>query len=61
MIVVLAGTVFSSRAQEYKFEIGGMAGGAFYMGDDGWPLVGGAGLGRREFLGTRGRYGRELR
>ena len=33
MIVVLAGTVFSSRAQEYKFEIGGMAGGAFYMGD----------------------------
>ena len=33
MIVVLAGTVFSSRAQEYKFEIGGMAGGAFYMGE----------------------------
>lgn len=33
MIVVLAGTVFSSWAQEYKFEIGGMAGGAFYMGD----------------------------
>lgn len=33
MLVVLAGSWAGLRAQEYKFEIGGMAGGAFYMGD----------------------------
>lgn len=33
IIILFAGTVSALRAQEYKFEIGGMAGGAFYMGD----------------------------
>ena len=33
IIILLAGTVPTLWAQEYKYEIGGMAGGAFYMGD----------------------------
>ena len=33
IIILLAGTVPTLWAQEYKSEIGGMAGGAFYMGD----------------------------
>lgn len=33
MIMFLASTVFRLHAQEYKYEIGGMAGGTFYMGD----------------------------
>ena len=32
IIILLAGTVPTLWAQEYKYEIGGMAGGAFYMG-----------------------------
>lgn len=31
IIILLAGTVPTLWAQEYKYEIGGMAGGAFYM------------------------------
>ena len=35
LLLILLGVVLSGslHAQEYKFEIGGMAGGAFYMGD----------------------------
>ncbi|MDR1624301.1 MAG: DUF6089 family protein [Tannerellaceae bacterium] len=33
LICILAGYYPVLQAQEYKFEIGGMAGGAFYMGD----------------------------
>ena len=33
IIILLAGTIPTLWAQEYKYEIGGMAGGAFYMGD----------------------------
>ncbi|MEG1544318.1 MAG: DUF6089 family protein, partial [Tannerellaceae bacterium] len=33
VIVLLIGSTAVLRAQEYKYEIGGMAGGAFYMGD----------------------------
>lgn len=33
IIVLLIGIVLGLRAQEYKYEIGGMAGGSFYMGD----------------------------
>lgn len=33
IIILLAGTVPTLWAQEYKYEIGGMAGGSFYMGD----------------------------
>ena len=33
IIVLLTGTFSTLLAQEYKYEIGGMAGGAFYMGD----------------------------
>ena len=35
LILLILGVVLcgSLHAQEYKFEIGGMAGGAFYMGD----------------------------
>ena len=32
IIILLAGTIPTLWAQEYKYEIGGMAGGAFYMG-----------------------------
>ncbi|MDR0431120.1 MAG: DUF6089 family protein [Tannerellaceae bacterium] len=32
-IITLTGLFSTIQAQEYKFEIGGMAGGAFYMGD----------------------------
>lgn len=32
-ILLLAASFICVRAQEYKYEIGGMAGGAFYMGD----------------------------
>ena len=33
LLVLLAGCMTGLHAQEYKYEIGGMAGGAFYMGD----------------------------
>ena len=35
IILLLLGVLLngSLHAQEYKFEVGGMAGGAFYMGD----------------------------
>ena len=33
ILVLLAGCMTGLHAQEYKYEIGGMAGGAFYMGD----------------------------
>lgn len=33
LIFLIASTFSTLRAQEYKYEIGGMAGGAFYMGD----------------------------
>ena len=33
ILVLLAGSIAGLHAQEYKYEIGGMAGGAFYMGD----------------------------
>ena len=33
IIILLAGTVTTLWAQVYKYEIGGMTGGAFYMGD----------------------------
>ena len=33
LIILLAGTISSLKAQEYKYEIGGVVGGAFYMGD----------------------------
>lgn len=33
LILILTGIYPTLKAQEYKFEIGGMAGGAFYMGD----------------------------
>ena len=33
ILVFLAGSIAGLHAQEYKYEIGGMAGGAFYMGD----------------------------
>lgn len=33
LIILSVGTISSLGAQEYKYEIGGMAGGAFYMGD----------------------------
>jgi hypothetical protein len=33
LIIILVGYYSALQAQEYKFEIGGMAGGAFYMGD----------------------------
>lgn len=33
LILLLVGSSAMLRAQEYKYEIGGMAGGAFYMGD----------------------------
>ena len=32
LLVLLAGCMTGLHAQEYKYEIGGMAGGAFYMG-----------------------------
>ena len=33
ILVLLTGCMTGLHAQEYKYEIGGMAGGAFYMGD----------------------------
>lgn len=33
ILILLAGSFTGIHAQEYKYEIGGMAGGAFYMGD----------------------------
>lgn len=33
ILILLAGSFTGLHAQEYKYEIGGMAGGAFYMGD----------------------------
>ena len=33
ILILLAGCMTGLYAQEYKYEIGGMAGGAFYMGD----------------------------
>ena len=33
LLLLFAGLFVSLKAQEYKYEIGGMAGGAYYMGD----------------------------
>ena len=33
ILILMAGSFTGLHAQEYKYEIGGMAGGAFYMGD----------------------------
>ncbi|MCD7975793.1 MAG: DUF6089 family protein [Tannerellaceae bacterium] len=33
IMALAAGSFFVAQAQEYKYEIGGMAGGSFYMGD----------------------------
>lgn len=33
ILILLAGSFTGLHAQEYKYEIGGMAGGALYMGE----------------------------
>jgi len=40
IIILLAGTVPTLWAQEYKYEIGGMAGGGFFMGGGQYAGVG---------------------